>query len=206
MLATRNLSRAVLRCRPVSPRHRLLPVRSVTVLVGALLAVSLTGSGGADSAPALLQRAHDLRAANTALAARARAHEQAVAESLAARSATLERLRRDAAATTAAIATTRAQHAGYLVSLRAKERLNGAHISSLERAAQAAQAKSVALTPAPPAAPLAAPAGSAQAMSVVATAYSGTGATATGLAAGWGVVAVDPSVIPLGPRMPIPGS
>src|SRR5438270_7483694 len=73
MLATRNLSRAVLRCRPVSPRHRLLPVRSVTVLVGALLAVSLTGSGGADSAPALLQRAHDLRAANTALAARTHA-------------------------------------------------------------------------------------------------------------------------------------
>src|SRR5437588_2723320 len=69
MLATRNLSRAVLRCRPVSPRPARLPVRSVTVLVGALLAVSLTGSGGADSAPALLQRAHDLRAENTALAA-----------------------------------------------------------------------------------------------------------------------------------------
>jgi len=297
----------------VSPRHRLLPVRSVTVLVGALLAVSLTGSGGADSAPALLQRAHDLRAANTALAARthaallqlysldsrlarararldmltaqakavrrervltaerlriarhdvaaaeaqlgarlrvlyeqgqtdplavllgaqslddalagldaidrsakldrrliqetrlARAHEQAVAESLAARSATLERLRRDAAAATAAIATTRAQHAGYLVSLRAKERLNGVHIASLERSAQAAEAKSVALATSPPAAPLAAPAGSAQAMSVVATAYSGTGATATGLAAGWGVVAVDPGVIPLGTRMSIPG-
>ena len=135
----------------------------------------------------------------------ARAHEQAVAESLAARSATLERLRRDAAAATAAIATTRAQHAGYLVSLRAKERLNGAHISSLERAAQAAEAKSVALATSPPAAPLTAPAGSAQAMSVVATAYSGTGATATGLAAGWGVVAVDPGVIPLGTRMSIPG-
>src|SRR5918912_828132 len=72
MLATRNLSLAVLRCRPVSPRHRLLPV-PVTVLVGALLAVSLAGSGGAGSAPALLQRAHDLRAANTALAARSHA-------------------------------------------------------------------------------------------------------------------------------------
>ena len=42
-------------------------------------------------------------------------------------------------------------------------------------------------------------------MTVVATAYSGTGATATGLAAGWGVVAVDPSVIPLGTRLSIPG-
>src|ERR671931_1187603 len=72
MLASRNLSLTVLRCRLVTPRHRLLPV-PVTVLVGALLAVSLPGSGGADSAPALLQRAHDLRAANTALATRSHA-------------------------------------------------------------------------------------------------------------------------------------
>src|ERR671929_331800 len=72
MLASRNLSLAVLRCRSVTPRHRLLPV-PVTVLLGVLLSVSLPGSGGADSAPALLQRAHDLRAANTSLAARTHA-------------------------------------------------------------------------------------------------------------------------------------
>jgi peptidoglycan DL-endopeptidase CwlO len=293
-------------------------VRLVTVLVGSLLAVSLTGSGGADSAPALLQRAHDLRAENTALAARthaallrlysldsrlaraharldalsaqaaavrrervltakrlriarhdlaaaeaqlgervrmlyeqgqtdplaillgaqslddalagldaldrsakldrqlidetrlARAREQAVAHSLAARSARLERLRRDAAAAAAEIATTRAQHEGYLASLRAKERLNGARISSLERAAQAAQAKSATLAsaPMPSAASVAASspvAGGPRTMSVVATGYSLPGATATGLAVGWGVVAVDPSVIPLGTQMSIPG-
>jgi 3D (Asp-Asp-Asp) domain-containing protein len=282
------------------------------VLVGTLLAVSLAGSGGADSAPALLQRAHDLRAANTALATRthaallrlysldaqlarsqarldalaaqaeavrrervltakrlriarhdvaagevqlgarlrqlyeqgdtdplavllgaqsldaalagldaldrsasldrhliqetrlARAHEQAVAGSLAARSATLERLRSDAAATAAAIASTRAQQAGYLASLRSKQRLNGARISSLERAAQAAQAKSLTLVTAPAAPPAPAAAG-ANTLTVVATGYSGAGATATGLATGWGVVAVDPSVIPLGTRMSIPG-
>ena len=311
MLATRNLSLTLLRCRLVTPRHRLLPV-PVTVLVGALLAVSLPGSGGADSAPALLQRAHDLRAANTTLAARthaallrlysldaqlarararldgltaqaeavrrervltakrlriashdaaaaeaqlgarlrqlyeqgdtdplavllgaqsldaalagldaldrsasvdrrliqetrlARAHEQSVSASLAARSATLERLRRDAATTAASIATAKSRQAGYLATLRSKERLNGARISSLERAARAAQAKSVTLVAAPAPAALPAAAG-AHAMTVVATAYSGTGATATGLAAGWGVVAVDPSVIPLGTRMSIPG-
>src|ERR687883_66519 len=72
MPATRNLSLTLLRCRLVTPRHRLLPVL-VAVLFGVLLAVSLTGSGGADSAPALLQRAHDLRAASTALAARTHA-------------------------------------------------------------------------------------------------------------------------------------
>jgi 3D (Asp-Asp-Asp) domain-containing protein len=289
-------------------------VRLVTVvLAGGLLAVSLTGSGGADSAPALLQRAHDLRAENTALAARthaallrlysldsrlsrararldalaaqaeavrrervltakrlriarhdltaaeaqlgarvrqlyeqgqtdplaillgaqslddalagldaldrsakldrqlieetraARAREQAVAHSLAARSARLERLRRDAAAAAAAIAATRAQHAGYLASLRAKERLNGGRISSLERAAEAAQAKSVTLVAAPASPAASPPVVGAHTMSVVATGYSLDGATATGLAVGWGVVAVDPSVIPLGTRMSIPG-
>ena len=42
-------------------------------------------------------------------------------------------------------------------------------------------------------------------MTVTATAYSTEGATATGLPAGWGTVAVDPSVIPLGTRLTIPG-
>ncbi|MBD0290374.1 MAG: hypothetical protein ICV74_03885 [Thermoleophilia bacterium] len=42
-------------------------------------------------------------------------------------------------------------------------------------------------------------------MVVEASGYSLRGATATGVPAGWGVVAVDPSVIPLGTRMTIPG-
>ena len=42
-------------------------------------------------------------------------------------------------------------------------------------------------------------------MTVVATGYVLQGATATGIPTGWGVVAVDPSVIPLGTRMTIPG-
>jgi 3D (Asp-Asp-Asp) domain-containing protein len=39
----------------------------------------------------------------------------------------------------------------------------------------------------------------------VATGYAMQGRTATGAPTGWGVVAVDPSVIPLGTRMTIPG-
>ena len=284
------------------------------MLLGGLLAISLPASGGADSAPALLQRAQALRSENTALAARthnallrlyaldsrlaqararldgltaqaarvrqeriltikrlgiarhdvataqaqlaqrlrdlyeqgqtdpleillgarsldealagiddlnrsarldrrliretraARAHQQAVALALARRSATLERLRRDAAAAASSIATTRAQHAAYLTSLRAKERLNGARISSLEGAAAAAQAKAATLVTAAPAAPAAPPAtGGARTMQVLATGYALGGSTATGLSVGWGVVAVDPSVIPLGTRMSIPG-
>jgi 3D (Asp-Asp-Asp) domain-containing protein len=42
-------------------------------------------------------------------------------------------------------------------------------------------------------------------MTVSATGYSMSGRTATGIPVGWGVVAVDPSVIPLGTRMTIPG-
>ena len=42
-------------------------------------------------------------------------------------------------------------------------------------------------------------------MTVVSTAYALTGTTATGIPVGPGIVAVDPSVIPLGTRMTIPG-
>src|SRR5207248_8639684 len=43
------------------------------------------------------------------------------------------------------------------------------------------------------------------AITVTATGYSLPGHTATGLPVGFGVVAVDPAVIPLGTRMTIPG-
>jgi 3D (Asp-Asp-Asp) domain-containing protein len=42
-------------------------------------------------------------------------------------------------------------------------------------------------------------------MTVFSTGYALQGRTASGLPTGWGIVAVDPSVIPLGTRMTIPG-
>jgi 3D (Asp-Asp-Asp) domain-containing protein len=51
-------------------------------------------------------------------------------------------------------------------------------------------------------APIAAGSGT---MTVVATGYALQGRTATGAPVGWGVVAVDPAVIPLGTGMSIPG-
>jgi 3D (Asp-Asp-Asp) domain-containing protein len=42
-------------------------------------------------------------------------------------------------------------------------------------------------------------------LTVVASGYALPGRTATGIRVGWGVVAVDPSVIPLGTRLTIPG-
>ena len=42
-------------------------------------------------------------------------------------------------------------------------------------------------------------------MTVQSTGYALRGTTATGIQTSWGVVAVDPSVIPLGTRMTVPG-
>ena len=42
-------------------------------------------------------------------------------------------------------------------------------------------------------------------MTVSSTGYCLRGRTSTGIPTGWGVVAVDPAVIPLGTRMTIPG-
>ena len=57
-------------------------------------------------------------------------------------------------------------------------------------------------SPSPP--PATAPSGG-RTLTVVATGYSLPGHTASGLPVGWGVVAVDPSVIPLGTRLTVPG-
>ncbi len=65
-------------------------------------------------------------------------------------------------------------------------------------------AEEVATEVAEPAPVQAAPSGQ-QTLTVTSTAYALSGSTATGLPVGWGVVAVDPSVIPLGTRMTIPG-
>jgi peptidoglycan DL-endopeptidase CwlO len=76
-----------------------------------------------------------------------------------------------------------------------------AHIDALASAAATAPAP----VPVAAAAPVAAASTGARTVTVTATAYSAQGATATGLPAGWGTVAVDPSVIPLGTRLTIPG-
>jgi 3D (Asp-Asp-Asp) domain-containing protein len=91
-------------------------------------------------------------------------------------------------------------------------------IARLEAVVGAAQEKSSAVVAKPATAPdasaLAAPPpepaaveplGDGSQLTVVATGYAIRGRTATGLTTSWGVVAVDPSVIPLGTKMTIPG-
>jgi 3D (Asp-Asp-Asp) domain-containing protein len=100
-----------------------------------------------------------------------------------------------------------AERTSYLASLSSQQRLNAAAISSYQQQALAVEAKArelatVATTPVSSTTDIAP---GAHTLTVTATGYSMPGRTATGAPTGWGVVAVDPSVIPLGTRLTIPG-
>jgi 3D (Asp-Asp-Asp) domain-containing protein len=131
----------------------------------------------------------------------------AATRALRARERELQRLAGAAERSTAALERSRAQRASYLAGLSARRRLNGVAISALQQQAQAVEARAQQLAAAAAARDSAPAPGTVAGgtLTVVATGYSLTGSTATGAPAGWGVVAVDPSVIPLGTRMSIPG-
>jgi len=144
------------------------------------------------------------------------------------RSTAVQLARRDAALrdatvraqlTAAALEQTTAARSHYLSSLAATRRLNNAQIATLVASAHAARVRSAhlvarrassgatSLASFSPTSSVALPAPSAagRVLTVSATAYSLPGHTAIGLPVGWGVVAVDPSLIPLGTHMTIPG-
>jgi 3D (Asp-Asp-Asp) domain-containing protein len=93
-----------------------------------------------------------------------------------------------------------ASRAAYVSSLRAQEHLRAQQVRSVESQAQTAQQKSQTLQQPT----ISAPTGKRQ-LTVSATCYDLSGRTATGMPVGPGVVAVDPSVIPLGTKMYVPG-
>jgi 3D (Asp-Asp-Asp) domain-containing protein len=144
----------------------------------------------------------------------ARARLAALATKLAIHAADLRLLEAAAARTAASLAAARAERIRYIASLRAERRLKAAQIVRLDatartgaRRSQAIEATRETTSGATPAtAPAAAPSVPAPGtLTVTATGYSLVGTTATGLQVGWGVVAVDPSVIPLGTPITIPG-
>jgi len=133
---------------------------------------------------------------------------------LAERRAALQELVEEAAAERDRLASARAARRSYLADLASRQALTGRAIERLTAQASAAQAKGASLpasgggsgSPAPAPAPTPSPTiGSGTRMTVAATGYCLRGTTATGIPTGWGVVAVDPAVIPLGTRMSIPG-
>jgi len=120
--------------------------------------------------------------------------------------ASTEGLLADARSTRAAVAAARDARAAYLAGLRRQQQLNDAQISKLSAQATAASDQSDELsdntggTTVPPAPP-----GHGTKMRVSSTGYCLQGNTATGVPTSPGVVAVDPTVIPLGTRMSVPG-
>jgi 3D (Asp-Asp-Asp) domain-containing protein len=128
---------------------------------------------------------------------------------LAAQVREVQTLEAQTAATGAALSSARVQRLAYLDSLARQRRFTAREIAALtararhvvERA-QAVQAKSESGPPTIVAVPTAQ---GARTLTVTATGYSLPGHTATGLPVGFGVVAVDPAVIPLGTRLTIPG-
>ena len=147
---------------------------------------------------------------NELQAARRQLH--AASSDLAERTAALAIALGEARATTRALEDARASRAAYLESLAAKQRLTQQQLSALEAEVHAADARTASITTAPTTLSAAAPQSatavssvSGRTLTVSATGYSLGGATATGLPVGWGVAAVDPSVIPLGTHMTVPG-
>jgi peptidoglycan DL-endopeptidase CwlO len=127
-----------------------------------------------------------------------------LAATLAARVRDAQLLETHARQTAAALANARAQRVAYLASLARQRRLTAGQIEALDRRAQhvVEQAQTVQGHSATASAPVTA---GPRTITVTATGYSMPGHTSTGLPVAAGVVAVDPSVIPLGTRMTIPG-
>jgi 3D (Asp-Asp-Asp) domain-containing protein len=133
---------------------------------------------------------------------------QGLALELAGRIRAVQALEAQAELTAAALESARAKRVSYLAALSRQRRLNARQIRALDRRARqvAAKAEAVQAQSAP-----AASAGAsrvtdgARTLTVNSTGYSLPGRTSTGLPVGFGIVAVDPAVIPLGTRISIPG-
>lgn len=187
-----------------SPVEVVLGASSLQELVDGLDALTQTASASRE----LIAETRLARMRASTLAADLRLRRER-ADALAAR----------AAATASALARAADDRLALLRELRASRAAAGAEVAALEaRAAQVettavrlaarapAPAPAEAATAAAPA-PVPAPDGPAAAgsLTVSSTGYALSGTTATGLPVGWGVAAVDPSVIPLGTRLYVPG-
>jgi cystine transport system substrate-binding protein len=144
-------------------------------------------------------------------------HLEALRLAIGARVRALAETTTAAAHTVTELQQLRAGRVAYISELATKRSLDAARIARITAEAQAATIRSEALAAAPatqsagpvltaatvtPAAP-AVP--GARTLTVVATGYDLPGHTSTGLPVGWGIAAVDPSVIPLGTHLVVPG-
>jgi 3D (Asp-Asp-Asp) domain-containing protein/peptidoglycan hydrolase CwlO-like protein len=142
---------------------------------------------------------------------RARAALRTAITRLAARRAELRTALDRANAAHTYLARAQAQQNAYLASLRRQQDLNRSQISKLSAQAAASEQRSEDIPSgggggggAPPPVPPPPPQAGSK-VTVSSTGYCLRGTTATGIPVGWGVIAVDPSFIPLGTRMFVPG-
>jgi 3D (Asp-Asp-Asp) domain-containing protein/peptidoglycan hydrolase CwlO-like protein len=134
-----------------------------------------------------------------------------LSRTLAGRERELEQLAAARSAAAASLAAARAERLQKIAAVRSARRSNAAQISGLEERARTLA--TVLSTPAPgqdrvagaPRLPPGSATSGVHSLTVVATAYALPGTTASGMPVGWGAVAVDPSVIPMGSRLSIPG-
>jgi 3D (Asp-Asp-Asp) domain-containing protein len=151
------------------------------------------------------QAARDARDGRTKL--------QGLGLELAARIREVQALEAGAARTATVLESARANRVSYLKALARQQRLTARQIKALDSRARQIVARAqvvqsqTASAPAPAAATATAPSvtDGTRTLTVSSTGYSLPGRTAAGLPVGFGVVAVDPAVIPLGTRMSIPG-
>jgi len=126
-----------------------------------------------------------------------------LAGALRARRPTLARLRDQAAVQVAALGRAAAARRAYLSRLASERGPNQSGIAAVQAEASAAREGTQRVWT--PAAAVPARAQAPRALTVRAVGYSLEGSTVTGVPVGWGIVAVDPTVIPLGTRLTIPG-
>jgi 3D (Asp-Asp-Asp) domain-containing protein len=169
---------------------------------------------GAESLEEALATIDDLgRAAqqNRQIATRSRKAQtsfQILRSTLARKTATIRALELAASREAASLEAAKGTHQQYVSSLVAQRHLKLAQVSQIEAQAHASAAASQTSQVSSPVSAVAAAGPAAHGVhtiTVVATGYASGGTTATGLPVGWGTVAVDPAVIPLGTQMTIPG-
>jgi 3D (Asp-Asp-Asp) domain-containing protein len=156
----------------------------------------LVGAKSLDDAISGLENLHRIAGQDRSVieqAQAARARLVVATRRLAEREAQARETEEATVASVAALDAARREQVTRLASLTAKRDSNSATISSLEARAGRTTTQLPAAVP------------GRRSMTVTATGYSLTGRTATGVAVGYGIVAVDPSVIPLGTHMTVPG-
>jgi 3D (Asp-Asp-Asp) domain-containing protein len=136
---------------------------------------------------------------------RGRAKLSELAGTLASQVRQAESLEARARATAAALERTRAARVSYLASLARERRLTSRQIARLDSRARRVVERAQTIQSHTTASAEPQPVATAGTITVTATGYSLPGHTSTGLPVGYGVVAVDPAVIPLGTRLTIPG-